>query len=671
MEERARLGVVFVHGFKSQPAIWNAFQSLIADDADLNFVQPLPFSYATRLWQPHPLRRLPTFDTIADSLKEFLDTEAEDFGHLMLVGHSQGGLIVQRCLARMLAEGRGQDLARIRHVVLFACPNNGSQLALTLRRGLLGAHPQERQLRPLDEQITDTQRTILWDVVLAREVTERSCPIAFSVYAAESDNIVTPPSARSVFPKAAVLPGDHFSIVQPRSREHRSYTTLKRLILAVDKDPPVHRATLSALGPAGLEVHNAAAPGAPPSTHASLTPYLPRAHDALLRAALASVLAGGPSRLMVLTGESSTGKTRALYEALYELGPTRPLLTPTTSTDLLGLVQKGAVAAGTVLWLNEAHRFLYGPRGEEVAARLQDLLRNRAGVAVLATLWTDPYWNELTRDDRSDTQHSHARALLTHPALAIRILIPTQLGGAECDRWLTLTRAHHDQRLSDAWNAGRSDSRVIQHLSGGPELLAAYLAGPGTHFTYEEHALLTAALDARRLGYLAPLPPALLADSADGALGPRHRSPDGHWADHALDALATGKRPDGTRTDVRNTLTALTALRPRSGSPAQYEPADYLIAHALVPGVDRIGAPSLWQALVDHATDAGDLCRIAGTAWQYGLYRQAVLLWQKAVLAHHPGAAAQLVTRLTATLDPHRRGADWIAAHADLTDPGG
>ncbi|MEU9713951.1 hypothetical protein [Streptomyces sp. NPDC047976] len=30
---------------------------------------------------------------------------------------------------------------------------------------------------------------------------------------------------------AAVLPGDHSSIARPTSREHRTYTTLRRLIL--------------------------------------------------------------------------------------------------------------------------------------------------------------------------------------------------------------------------------------------------------------------------------------------------------------------------------------------------------------------------------------------------------------------------------------------------------
>lgn len=226
-DRQERLGVVFVHGFRSSAEMWNPLIASIEQDDGLKGVTALPFTYDTRLWQVVPVRRIPAFDTVADSLKEFLDTEAEVFDRLMLVCHSQGGLVAQRFLARMLAEGRGRDLARIRRVVLFACPNNGSQLALSLRRGLLSRNPQESQLRPLNQQIADTQRIVLRDIVNARETTARTSPIPFSVYAGETDNVVTPASALGTFPDTAVLPGGHSGIV----RSPRAYSTLRRLVL--------------------------------------------------------------------------------------------------------------------------------------------------------------------------------------------------------------------------------------------------------------------------------------------------------------------------------------------------------------------------------------------------------------------------------------------------------
>jgi hypothetical protein len=137
----------------------------------------------------------------------------------------------------MLAAGRGADLARIRRIVLFACPNNGSQFALSLRRRWPWKNPQERQLRPLDAVVTDTQRIVLNQVVHAREIGGSTCPIPVTALAGESDAVVTPASARSVFPDIGVLPGDHFAIIKPDGVTHRSYTTLKRLLLAARPEP--------------------------------------------------------------------------------------------------------------------------------------------------------------------------------------------------------------------------------------------------------------------------------------------------------------------------------------------------------------------------------------------------------------------------------------------------
>ncbi|CAG7617653.1 esterase/lipase family protein [Actinacidiphila bryophytorum] len=264
-QPQPRLGVVLVHGFISGPQMWQPLQHLITADSDLAGVDTLPFGYATGLFMPAPHRALPTLDTVADSLKEYLDTHAAEYGRLVLVAHSQGGLVVQRWLARMLAEGRGRDLAAVARVVLLACPNNGSQIALSLRRGLLRRNPQERQLRPLTEQVTDTQRIVIRDVVNATAVTDRTCPIPFSVYAGETDRVVPPASARSVFPDAAVLPGDHRAIARPDSPDHRVYRTLKRLIraeLEVREVPPPAAPVTPASAPAPLA---ASAPAAVPA----------------------------------------------------------------------------------------------------------------------------------------------------------------------------------------------------------------------------------------------------------------------------------------------------------------------------------------------------------------------------------------------------------------------
>ncbi|MFG3657087.1 esterase/lipase family protein [Streptomyces sp. NPDC047706] len=229
-----RLGVVMIHGIRSGPKVWRPLEQLIANDEELGFVETLQFQYATGVKRLHPLRVFPSIDTVADSLKEFLATEAGDFERLMLVTHSQGGLVGQRHLARMLADGAGQELVRIKRVVMLACPNNGSELLLSLRRNILGlGHPQEKDLRPLNREVSATLRTILRDVVHATAVSDRTCPIDFRVYAGESDRVVPAASAQSVFPDTAALPGDHSTILKADSADHRTFTTLRRLILTL------------------------------------------------------------------------------------------------------------------------------------------------------------------------------------------------------------------------------------------------------------------------------------------------------------------------------------------------------------------------------------------------------------------------------------------------------
>lgn len=675
------LGVVFVHGINSSARAWDGFGGLIARDGQLAGVVAEPvvrFGYATGMFPARwRLRVVPSVTTAADSLKEYLATEAGGFERVVLVGHSQGGLVIQRCLARMLSEGRGLELARIRRVVLLATPNTGSQLLLSTRRMLVRGNPQERGLRPFDELVVDTLRIVLRDIVNAPSApTERTCRIPFSVYAAEQDGVVTPASARAVFPDAAALPGDHFTIAKPDTDQHRTYTTVRRLLLqaATDGDRDLAADTAASLGPSGLEVHYAYAAeteGADqPTTLApsppGLTAYLPRPHDPQLRTALSAVLAGGASRLVTLTGESSTGKTRALYQALVELAPHTPLLHPVDADDLLALLHNDRVQPGCVLWLNEAQRFFYREAGEKAAARLRGLLNRTTGIAVLATLWTKPYWDELTAPARPGDPHAQARALLTHPGFAARIDVPAQLTVDELDAWRRLAADHGDARLSHALCAGEGDGRVVQHLSGGPELLAAYLAGPGALFTPREHALITAALDARHLGHRAPLPGALLAEAAEGYLTDRHRSPDTDWAAPTLLALTGGRRADGTRTDIRATLTALIALYPYAGAPPVYEPADYLDQHTRRSRPDQDGSTALWRALITHTADREDQAWLGTVAWDRGLRTTAARLWTRAVAAGH---STPSLARLGPTLDPGGQAAMFSAIHAELTEP--
>ena len=227
---------VFVHGFLSSDHVWSAFRDLIRGDPALGDVETHAFRYASPLLAWHPLRRIPTFDEVADSLRTFLRHDLADHPRLALVTHSQGGLVAQRALARMLTDD-DPDLGRLRLLLMYACPTAGSDLGLPARRMLL-RNPQERQLRPLNAAVLDAQRAVLHRLVHVPEPSMRGL-----AFAGESDAVVPPASARSVFPDAGVLPGDHFSIVRPDSPQHRSYVVLRQALRHLADDevrPPAH-----------------------------------------------------------------------------------------------------------------------------------------------------------------------------------------------------------------------------------------------------------------------------------------------------------------------------------------------------------------------------------------------------------------------------------------------
>ena len=95
----------------------------------------------------------------------------------------------------------------------------------------------------------------------------------------------------------------------------------------------------------------------------------------------------------MLVGGSSTGKTRACWEALELLRPKgwrlwHPIDPARPEAALRELPRLGP---RTVVWLNEAQFYLDAPGGlgERIAAGLREALRDpaRGPVLVLATLW--------------------------------------------------------------------------------------------------------------------------------------------------------------------------------------------------------------------------------------------------------------------------------------------
>ncbi|GGZ38827.1 hypothetical protein GCM10010387_36250 [Streptomyces inusitatus] len=248
------LGVVFVHGLFSSEKTWDPFARLLASDEELASITVKRLGYASpKLRHFRPDRRTADYNDLAGRLKTFLRYEMSTHDRLVLVGHSQGGLVVQRYLAQMINEGRGKELTRIRSVMLFACPNDGSDFMLPLRRAWWRRNPQVCALAPLNPDVKDTQRTVLNQIVRAEATGSSSCRIPFWVFGGDADNIVPRASAQGVFPDVFTLPGDHSTIIRPTSHQDAAYVVLRKHLLDAQRQEDPAAPDTVALSPSPIE----------------------------------------------------------------------------------------------------------------------------------------------------------------------------------------------------------------------------------------------------------------------------------------------------------------------------------------------------------------------------------------------------------------------------------
>ncbi|WP_076831929.1 toll/interleukin-1 receptor domain-containing protein [Frankia sp. CcI49] len=427
--------------------------------------------------------------------------------------------------------------------------------------------------------------------------------------------------------------------------------------------------------PFRLEVHRAVATTA--AGVPVLPVYVPREHDRQLAEVVARTADEKISQIAVLVGGSSTGKTRACWEAVgllrgrgepwrlwHPIDPTRPEA---------ALADLARIAPYTVIWLNEAQFYLAPDAGgDQVAAGLRNLLREpgHGPLLILSTLWPE-HWDALTTRPHAGRPdpHAHARELLDGAHI---IRLPDAFAGAD---WETLAGlAGSDPRLAEAATHAR-DGQIVQYLAGAPALLDRYQqAQPATQ------ALIHAAMDARRLGAGPHLPLAWLAQAAPGyltdtaweqaLLAAERTGVD--WLDHALDYVTTPANGiPGVLTPVLSN-TARNQRTPRTSSSTgperRYRLADYLDQHGRRHRAGHLPPIDFWTAAAAHARRS-DLDTLAYAAWNRGLYRDATQLHKDATTHGNPHAAHALITHLNTLHPTDHRPAGHAAAHVALDDP--
>ncbi|MEV0701690.1 hypothetical protein AB0I53_27770 [Saccharopolyspora sp. NPDC050389] len=362
-----------------------------------------------------------------------------------------------------------------------------------------------------------------------------------------------------------------------------------------------------------------------------LPSYLRRNHDDELDA---DIREPRRNQMVVLTGGSSTGKTRALYEAIanHEALRNWELHNPRTADELVDRLRSGQVNPRSVLWLNETQNFLTGPNGEEAAAWLLILLDGSipGPIVVLGTLWPQ-YWSDLV-----DTgEHPHARSLLLHSVRRVRVADRFSNEDLEALR----STGPVDPRLSLAISSTGKDRQVIQTLAGGPALVDRH-EHPDTAGDRYAAAIVTAVIDARRLGHRDLLSRALLSDAAPGYLDEQDRiDPPEDWFER------------GIRCAADESLHGITALIPRRHQPGTgpadgYELHDYLNQHGQIARRAALVPDSLWQALLAHTAEPEDLERLTTSAYERLLYRYGQPLYRRYWSSAPPSARERIVDLL-------------------------
>ena len=425
--------------------------------------------------------------------------------------------------------------------------------------------------------------------------------------------------------------------------------------------------------PFALEVHRAieaSAAGWP-----DLPVYVVREHDQHLARVVAEA-AGGARRMAVLVGDSSTGKTRACWEALYLLrerpepwrlwhpiDPTRP------DAALADLPRIGSY---TVVWLNEAQHYLMPADtglSERIAAGLRTLLHDttRGAVLILATMWQQ-YWKEVTaRPAKSQPDpYAQARELVNTGTL---IHVADEFTPAELS---TLNVAGVDPRLRVA-AAHAEACRITQYLAGAPELENRYRTAEPV-----ERALMHVAMDARRLGHPPDIARALFERATPGYLDKTTWSTvGGNWLG-ALDTVLAGlgESVHGIRGPISPNYPQ--PAESTVGDTPRYRLADYLEQLGRRERGGVYPPESLWTTFTTTAGEPDLLRQLGKQAEDRGRFQHAVRLYIQvadrdaaarhalARLREQAGASAAEALDRLARRDTYVGGPEYVASAVEL-----
>lgn len=241
-----------------------------------------------------------------------------------------------------------------------------------------------------------------------------------------------------------------------------------------------------------------------PGQDGSVLPrYIPRDIDEELRALLTAAARDGG--LVLVTGDSTSGKTRAAFEALRASLPDHRVVQPADHTEMPAVAR--AVARSSepcVVWLDDLERYL-GPGPDSLTPAL--LSRFAAGTtAVLATMRLRQYEAYTAgQDSARGTAGAIGGAHKGVLAAARRVNLDRMWSGTELARAGACT----DDRITHAL-AHHGPHGIAEYLAAGPALLDGWHTADRPGGNPRGAALVATAVDLSRTGLPGPYPRSLL-----------------------------------------------------------------------------------------------------------------------------------------------------------------
>ncbi|MCI4079569.1 helix-turn-helix domain-containing protein [Streptomyces sp. MMS21 TC-5] len=343
--------------------------------------------------------------------------------------------------------------------------------------------------------------------------------------------------------------------------------------------------------------------------------YVMRDLDEGLRAALAAASRDGG--FLLLNGRSCVGKTRTLHEAVLEVLPEWWLVQPAGPEAIRELA--AAPTPRTVLWLDELQAHL-GTADPLTEGTVRTLLH--AGTVIVGTIWTTEYQARVLAPRRAgDARGDEERRLL---GLARVFDVADAFTPAEHAR--ALARAGEDRWVRAALDS--ADTGFTQVLAAAPDLVRRWECAPDP---YAEH-VITAAVDARRLGVHGPVSEEFLRAAVRGYLGDRRAVAPPDWLRSSLD-YATAP--------VRGVAPALMPCTDGDLEVATgYIATDCLLQRARETRRVLCPGDAVWRALSEHCHDPADLQRLARAAGLRMRYEHAAAFHRRLFdRGDHRGAA--------------------------------